>query len=106
MRILGIDYGKKKIGLAFAESDVKLALPLDVVPNLGAQTIMEIAKRIRVDDIDLVVIGMPGAVSSHGNEKQIAVVKSFIAELQKQTAVPIVEEDESFTTAESHWDCI
>lgn len=101
MRLLGIDYGRKKIGLAFGDTETKIAVPLFVVRAQGDNAVREILETIRKEDMEGIVIGIPGAVGTHPNEKQIAIVRAFIDKLKKQTTLPIEEEDESFTTAES-----
>lgn len=98
MRILGIDYGDKKIGLAFGDSSVKVAVPLDVILNTGEATIRELAKRVKAEDIELIVVGVP---LSPNTTKQLDKTRAFISLLKAAVTVPIVEEDESFTTAES-----
>lgn len=101
MRLLGIDYGKKKIGLAFGDTETKIAVPLFVVRKQGDDAVREIVETIKKEEMEGMVIGIPSAVGSHPNEKQIAIVRAFIEKLKKQTSLPIEEEDESFTTAES-----
>ena len=98
MRILGIDYGDKKIGLAFGESDASVAVPLDVVPNLGDATIQKFAAQVKAEDIDLIVVGVP---LSSRSQVQLEKARAFILKLQAVVTVPIVEEDESYTTTES-----
>ncbi len=98
MRILGIDYGDKKIGTAFGDSSVKVAVPLDVILNTGEATIRELAKRVKTEDIELIVVGAP---LSSQSTAQLEKVRAFTAKLAAAVSVPIVEEDESFTTAES-----
>lgn len=101
MRLLGIDYGKKKIGLAFGDTETKIAVPLEVVRKEGDEAIRAIVDVIRKDGMEGIVIGIPSAVATHSNEKQITIVRAFIDKLKMQTDLPIEEEDESFTTAES-----
>lgn len=101
MRILGIDYGDKKIGLAFGESTAGIAVPLDVVPNAGAETIEVFAKRVNAEDIDVIVVGVPFSTGNHHNEEQLKKTRAFIRALEAAVSIPVMEEDESFTTAES-----
>ncbi len=101
MRILGIDYGDKKIGLALGDSDARVAVPLDVVPNFGAETIRLFATKVKSEDIDLIVVGVPLATESHHNTVQLEKTRAFIRELEGAVTIPVVEEDESYTTAES-----
>ncbi len=101
MRILGIDYGDKKIGLAFAESESGIAVPLEVVPNMGEQTIATFAKNASKEDIDVIVVGVPLAQGGRHGSAQLEKTRVFIRALEAATSIPVVEEDESYTTAES-----
>jgi len=101
MRILGIDYGDKKIGLAFGDSFVHVAVPLDVVPNFGEKTIEVFAKKVVVEDIDAIVVGVPLTTGDHHSSIQLEKTRKFIAALEQVVSIPIFEEDESYTTAES-----
>lgn len=100
MRILGIDYGDKKIGLAFGETDARVAVPLEIVVNEGAATIEQLAARVKLEEIDRVVVGVPLPQGNHSGE-QLKKTRVFIARLASAVSVPVVEEDESFTSAES-----
>jgi putative holliday junction resolvase len=101
MRILGIDYGDKKIGRAFGESDALVAVPLDVIQNKGEQTITELAEYVQKEDIDIVVIGAPLSTGGHHNSDQLEKTRSFKGQLEKVLSIPVHEEDESYTTTES-----
>jgi len=101
MRILGIDYGDKKIGLAFGESEAKVAVPLEVIQNFGTETIKKIAEKIRLEDYDQVVVGVPLSTGSHHNSKQLEKSRAFIEKLKASVSIPVFEEDESYTTSES-----
>ncbi len=101
MRILGIDYGDKKIGLAFGDSDVSVAVPLDVVPNMGDETLQVFAKRVSSEDIDLIVVGVPLSKGGKHSAEQLDKTRAFIKRLEGAVAIPVVEEDESYTTSES-----
>lgn len=100
MRLLGIDYGDKKIGLAFGDSDAGVAVPLEVIHNDGAVTIDALARRVQEEDIDRVVVGVPLPQGNHSGA-QLEKTRAFIATLAEATDVPVLEEDESFTSAES-----
>ncbi len=101
MRILGIDYGDKKIGLAFGDTDARVAVPLDVVPNAGTQTLRVFADRVTSEDIDVIVVGVPLSTGTHHGSEQLEKTREFIQALQAIVSVPVLEEDESYTTAES-----
>ncbi len=58
--ILSIDYGLKRIGLAFSDSDRVFAFPLGIVENRSFEYIIsELNKIIHEKEIDLILVGMP-----------------------------------------------
>jgi len=101
MRILGIDYGDKKIGLAFGDSDAGVAVPLDVVPNNGEETILIFSEKAKSEDIDLIVVGVPLSTGEHHDGAQLEKTRKFISSLREVVEIPVKEQDESFTTADS-----
>ncbi len=102
MKILGVDYGSKKIGLALGDENLKLVIPIKSIPNDGSvySKILDLLKEYRVSKI---VIGLP--LTLRGNEGQRAKevrefankLKSFLTE-----GVEIVFWDERFTTEEAY----
>lgn len=100
MRILGIDYGDKKIGVAFGDSSARVAVPLEVIRNEGEATIDLLVRRVKEEDIDRIVVGVPLPQGNHSSV-QLEKTRQFITQLAQATDVPVVEEDESFTSAES-----
>lgn len=101
MRILGIDFGKKKIGLAFGDSETQIAVPLEVIANQGAETIKLLKERVEREMIDRIVVGVPLATGGHHSSAQLEKTQAFIGDLASVVSVRIDEEDESYTTAES-----
>jgi len=99
MRILGIDYGTKRIGLAVGETDSGMAFPLRSVPNDAAA--LDVIIRIAGEEsVGRLVIGMPYRMTGAGapGETESAVI-AFIGGLKKKTELPIDTEDERLTTA-------
>lgn len=101
MKILGIDYGSVKIGLAMGETESGTAVPLEVTKNEGRETIEALAEWIKEEHFELVVVGVPLSPGSHYGPDQIKKNRRFISLLKEVVNVPVEEEDESFTTAES-----
>jgi putative Holliday junction resolvase len=101
MRLLGLDYGDKKIGLAFGDTEAGLALPLEVIVNRGAATLEAISAKVKKEDLDRIVVGVPLKVGGHHSPEQLEKTRTFIQALKEKVAVPVFEEDESYTTAES-----
>jgi putative holliday junction resolvase len=101
MRILGIDYGDKKIGLAFGDTETRIAVPLEVISNKGQKTIEALVTNVHDEDIDLIVVGVPLATGGHHGPEQLEKTRAFIQQLTEAVSVPVKEEDESYTTSES-----
>lgn len=90
MNILGIDYGKQRVGLAFAAGP--LARPLKSVSKAKAgRLIFRLVKELGVE---LVILGLPEG-------KLAAQVKKFSQELAAATGLPIDFQDESLTSQEA-----
>ena len=102
MRYLGIDYGNKKVGLAFGDSETGVAVPLEVVQNEGPdQLIQFITERLRNEQIDQVVVGVPLPTAEGPGSEKLEKTQQFIEKLQSQVSMPIHEEDERYSTAEA-----
>jgi len=99
-RILGIDYGSKRIGIAISDPLKILAQGLGVVPNSPAAP-SEIAEIVSRYGVNLIVVGMPltlkGEVGHAGSG-----VRAFMDHLSKATGVEVVEWDERFTSRTAH----
>ncbi len=101
MKYMAFDIGDKRIGIAVSDPFCQMALPLETyfrknfVKDL--QYLSNIAKERYVDQI---VCGLP--LNFDGSEsEQTLKTKSFVEELKKYTDIPIVFEDERFTTLEA-----
>ncbi len=94
MNYLGIDWGKKRIGLSLADSETQLALPFKTV-NFLSQVIDIIEK----EDIDIIVLGKP--VKLNNNKELDLDFKNFLINLRKKTNKKIELIDERLTTKAS-----
>ncbi len=107
MRVLGIDYGQRRIGLALSDPTGLLASPWKTVARgadarqAAALIAREIAMlRAEADGLGTVVVGWPRRLSGERNE-QTGVVETFVAHLRQSIDVPIVFEDERLTSWEA-----
>jgi putative Holliday junction resolvase len=93
MSILGVDYGKKKIGLAIATST--LAEPHKVIKVKSLKdAVKKVEKVIKVERAEMVVVGI-----SEG--KMAKETKEFAEKLKELVKIPIVFQDETLSTQES-----
>lgn len=100
MKLLGIDYGTVRIGLAVGDTDTKFAFPLrSIVVEHIDTAIAHIITIAQHEDVTAIVVGMPYVTdNSHTQGKIMQQVSNFIALLSKKTAIPIHTEDERFTS--------
>ena len=101
MKIVGLDVGTRRIGVATADTNVRIAVPnTTVVVNNGFE-FSEIARIARANNTDLFVLGLPR--SNEGKETaQSDYVREFAKSLKR--AIPgakIRFQDESLTSVEA-----
>jgi len=65
-KYLGIDWGEKRLGLATADSEVNLALPLKTVTNLA-----EVLGVIKEEESDLIILGDPRKMSGEASDNPL-----------------------------------
>jgi putative Holliday junction resolvase len=99
-RVLGIDYGSVRIGLAVTDPLRVLASGAGTVENDGTAE-RKIADLIAAQDIRLIVVGMPYAPDGGKGEKAKE-IDLFIERLRGLVQIPIETWDESFTSVTAH----
>ena len=98
MRYLGVDYGLRRIGLATADEETKIAVPLrTLVRDSDAGALVELRALVQNEKIGQVVIGMPLGMDGNSTEMS-GVVRAFVVKLQAATEVPVEYENEILTT--------
>ncbi len=100
-RVLGIDFGTRRIGAAISDPRRKIATPLEVYERKDiAQDARHYRSLIAEHDIDLVVIGLP--LHTSGQESSSAKqARAWGGWLSRETALPVVYHDERFSTVEA-----
>ena len=101
-RILGLDFGKRRIGLAISDALGLTAQPLSTYTRTRVrQDIAYLVQLAQEREIVLFVFGDPKYMS--GDEsRQSASVKEFAARLQLSTRIPIIFWDERLTSTQAH----
>lgn len=97
-RVLGIDYGRKRIGLAVSDADETMAFPSDVIElRQTNEAVNRVAEYCRAESIVRIVVGMP--VNMNGSRGPMAEEAAKFAEaLGKRTGLPVASWDERLTT--------
>jgi len=98
-RILGIDYGERRIGLALSDPTATIAQPLPTLTRRRGKRppVQAIAEIVRTNDVAHVVIGLPLTLAGDENE-WTAEVRAFGNALAERAGVPVTYIDERFTS--------
>ncbi len=99
MRILGVDYGLRRIGVAISDPTGSMAQPLVVVENRGnGNDIQRISQLVDEYNVKEVVVGLPISMSGQKGVQAEAVF-AYIEKLQDVLNVPVKTWDERLTTS-------
>ncbi|MFA6603640.1 MAG: Holliday junction resolvase RuvX [Patescibacteria group bacterium] len=100
MRLIGVDYGTRRIGLALADTDAPVAVPLETVAAQSLEAdVLAVAKVAAREGATLAVIGLPRSLKDAGAAsdwaRQVAV---FAAALAERGGLAVETEDERFSS--------
>ncbi len=102
MRYMGIDFGTKKVGIAFSDEAGQMGFPYGIIPNDG-RLIDEILALIERKEVGAVVIGESRDYA--GNENAVAKhAKEFAMLLERRSGLRAAFEPEMLTTQEARRD--
>ena len=101
-RFVAFDLGDKRIGVAISDPFNTYALPSETYHRKGfKEDVAALAKIAKDKGATTIICGLP--VNFDGSEAlQTEKTRRFIGELEKAVDIPIVCEDESFTTQMAH----
>ena len=99
VRLLGIDYGTKKVGLALSNEDGTMAFPHAVFTN-DAQMMEKIAALIQEKKVQKVIVGKSHNLEGAPNVVQKE-IELFVDALEGALKVAVVYEQEQFSTQEA-----
>ena len=92
MRYLGIDYGKKRIGIALSDPGGLIAFPHGTM-----KTLKDIVALVGKEEPEAIVVGLPISFGGRASE-QTREVRAFAARLREAVQLPIAFENEVLTT--------
>ena len=99
-RVLGIDHGDVRIGVALSDPTAFLASSLCVLDSTNAG-LERIVALIAEHQVEKIVVGLPRNMNgSYGSATEK--VRVFIGKLKARTDVPVVEWDERLSTVSAH----
>ncbi|HEY3855775.1 MAG TPA: Holliday junction resolvase RuvX [Verrucomicrobiae bacterium] len=102
MRVLGIDHGTKRVGLAISDEMAMIAQPLDYLDaQPTAKLLSSLCEIITQREVGEIVVGLPRNMDgSYG--PAAAQVREFAAALQQVVTVPIKMWDERLTSTQAN----
>ena len=98
-RVLAVDYGKRRTGLAVTDELQLIAGGLTTVDtNSVIQYILDYVKR---EPVELIVVGLPKQMNNQPSEN-MARIEPFVNRLRKLVDIPVEYYDERFTSVLAH----
>jgi putative Holliday junction resolvase len=105
-RVLAIDFGTRRVGLAISDASRTLARPLEVLAvRSGADALDRVARRIdqlaaEDDGLATIVVGLPKRLDGTPSDETVRVT-AFIGALARRTSLAILTEDERLSSREA-----
>ena len=99
MKVLALDYGSARTGVAVSDATGTLARPLEVVRRAAGEVgLARVAALVAEHEVERIVVGLPLTLRGERGE-QVRETERFVAALSAVVSVPVVTYDERFTTA-------
>jgi putative Holliday junction resolvase len=101
MRVIGLDVGERRIGVASGDTESLVAVPVGFVERVGTDADFDaVIEHATSRDAEAIVAGMP--LTMRGTVgPQAESVERFIEELRSRTSLPVLTVDERLTTVEA-----
>jgi putative Holliday junction resolvase len=107
MRVLGVDFGQRRIGLALSDPTASLARPWRTIaagatPHASAVEVAALVTTLRTesDDLEAIVVGVPRRLNG-GDTDQSRPAREFADALRALSALPVHPQDECLTSYEA-----
>jgi putative transcription antitermination factor YqgF len=98
VKVLALDYGAARTGVAVSDPTGTLARPLRIVERAGSEDgLSELAELVRAEEVERVVVGLPLTLRGERGE-QAEETERFAEALAAIVEVPVERFDERFTT--------
>jgi putative holliday junction resolvase len=98
LKVLALDYGAARTGVAVSDPTGMLARPLCVVPSAASEAgLAQLAKLVREEQAERVVVGLPLTLRGERGA-QVVETERFLDALRAVLDVPVDTFDERFTT--------
>ena len=102
-RILGIDFGTRRVGAALSDPGRTMAFPLEIYERRGGDIdARHYCELIKENDVDRIVVGLP--LHTSGREGELAAqARNFGEWLGRVSGLPVIHFDERYTSVEAEY---
>ena len=101
MRIMGLDFGSKTVGVAVSDPLLLTAQGIEIIrrkeENKLRRTLARIEELVQEYEVELIVLGLPRNMNDTEGERAAA-TREFAEKLERRTALPVHFRDERLTT--------
>lgn len=99
MRLIGLDYGSARIGVALGDTETRVASPWNVIINDSIEdTVQRLQDLMKREKAEAVIVGIPRPLSDQSREtEQAKEIRVFIEDLKK-AGFTVFEENETLTS--------
>lgn len=102
MRVLGVDFGLRRIGLALSDPGEVMATPLgSLVVSSVRDAPAAVARAAREAEAEAVVVGVPLGLEGEEARAEVRRVQRFATALRRELGLPVRLVDESFSSREA-----
>lgn len=100
-RVLGIDYGAQRIGVAISDELKLIAQGLETIEYMGEAALMEAIKGlVRKHEVELVIVGYPLSLKGRATRRSEA-VRAFAGRLKASVGLPVELVDERLSSVQA-----
>ena len=98
MKVLALDFGAARTGVAVSDATGTIAQPVEVVERAASRDgLARVAEIVREHDVERVVVGLPLTLGGQRGSQALE-TEEFVRELRETLDVPVETYDERFTT--------
>lgn len=102
MRILALDHGTKRIGVAVSDELKLIAQPLEYLPaEPFADFLVRLKEILREKEVELILVGLPRNMDGSYGPAALK-VQAFVAALNSAITIPIETRDERLTSVQAN----
>lgn len=101
MNYLALDYGEHRVGVAFADSEMRIAFARETIDQKTTSLFERLDALVKLNKVDAFVVGMPYHPDGRLDGKNV-VVEKFIVELKEHFPdKPVYTQDESYSSVQA-----